>query len=74
MEGGTEEDRGESEVVKEEDDEESCETSMTETAMGIRVPREKPGDPQEEDKPTKGEMEDTEKGYEEAKKETEKEE
>ena len=38
--------------------------------MGVRIPREKPGDSQEEDKPAKGEVEETEKGYEEAKKET----
>ena len=37
---------------------------MTETAMGVRIPREKPGDSQEEDKPAEGEMEETEKGYE----------
>ena len=40
----------ESELINEEDEEESGETSMTETAMGVRVPREKPGDSQEEDK------------------------
>ena len=47
---------------------------MTETAMGTRVPREKPGESQEEDKPAEGEVEETEKGYEEAKKKTENEE
>ena len=40
--------------------------------MGIRVPRERPGDPQEEDKPAEGEVEETEKGYEEAKKKQQK--
>ena len=36
-EAGTEEERGESDIVKEEEEEESCETSMTETAMGTRI-------------------------------------
>ena len=69
-EEGPEGEIGESEEVKEEDEEESGETSMTETAMGTRVPRERPGDSQEEYKPAEGEVEETEKGYEEAKKET----
>ena len=41
---------------------------MTDTAMGVLVPRGKPGDPQEEDKPAEGEVEEPEKGYEEARK------
>ena len=36
---------------------------MTETAGGTRVPRERPGDSQDGDKPPEGEVEETEKGY-----------
>ena len=52
------EEGGESEMIKEEEEEESGETSMTETAGGELIPR--------RDKPAKGEVEETEIGYAEA--------
>ena len=42
-------------MIKEEDEEESGETSLTETAGGDLIPR--------RDKPAEGEVEETEKGY-----------